>query len=310
MDDTDIGLRHLRVLSLLLEIGNLTRAAEIMGLSQPSISKMLGRLRIHFGDPLLVRVGGAMAPTPKALALVEPLRGLLAASDALRASSRAFDPATSRREFTVLVTEVGMIQLVAPLMRRLQDAGPHLRLRALPLDSRPFEIRLEAGEADIALGAFPKATGTLLRQHLYSSGFSSVVRKGHPRAADLCQPSAFWGERHVVVTASNTGHDAHRAMERLLVAGLDPDLVQVRVPSFLTAAVLASRSDAVATLPTHLAHFVAEDFGLTVFAPPLPASPIEIDHFWHARMQHDAGHGWLRANVYDLFAHDGRASRQ
>src|SRR4051812_35012444 len=112
MSDDDLSLGRLKVLSLLLEVGSLTQAAQILGVGQPSVSKALARLRVHFGDPLLVRVGSAMRPTPKALALAEPLRALLSASDALRASTRPFDAAASEREFTCLVTEVGMIQFI------------------------------------------------------------------------------------------------------------------------------------------------------------------------------------------------------
>ena len=174
MED-DISLRHLKALSLLLEVGSLTQAAQILGVSQPSVSKALARLRSHFGDPLLVRVGSVMRPTPKAAALAQPLRALLTASDALRASTQAFDPATSTRQFTCLVTEVGMIQFIPSLMRRLEQAGRGISLRALPLDSRPFEPRLEAGEADVAVGYFPEAAATMRRQRLYADGYLSVA---------------------------------------------------------------------------------------------------------------------------------------
>jgi DNA-binding transcriptional LysR family regulator len=148
----DIGLRHLRVLSLLLEVSSVTRAAQILDTTQSSVSKILAKLRVHFGDPLFVRVGLSLRPTPKAIELAQPLRGLLTASDAMRSSTASFDPGSSTREFSVLVTEVGMIQLVPPLMGHLEKAGQGLRLKAVPLDSRQFGARLEAGEADVALG--------------------------------------------------------------------------------------------------------------------------------------------------------------
>ena len=87
MDEDDIGLRHLRVLSLLLEVGSITRAAEILDTTQSSVSKILAKLRVHFGDPLFVRVGLSLRPTPKAIELAQPLRGLLTASDAMRSST-------------------------------------------------------------------------------------------------------------------------------------------------------------------------------------------------------------------------------
>lgn len=301
MDDEDISLRHLRVLTLLIEVHSLTRAAEMLGSTQPSVSKILGKLRGHFGDPLFVRVGLEMHPTPKALALAQPLKALLTSSDAMRASTAAFDPASSTREFSVLVTEVGMIQLVPPIMRRLEQEGPGLRLKALPLDSRQFGTRLEAGEADVAMGVFPGAAATLRRQRLYSDSIVSVVRRDHPRLARLTRADAFLRERHIVVASSNTGHAAHRLLEQVFTAKLDPDRVQLRLPSFVAAAVVASRTDAAATIPARLAEFLAEDFALAIFRTPLNLPRIEIGQFWHERVHHDRGHRWFRALIYDLF---------
>jgi DNA-binding transcriptional LysR family regulator len=298
--EDDISLRHLKVLNLLLEVGSLTRAAQILDISQPTVSKVLARLRAHFGDPLLVRVGSAMRPTPKALALAEPLRGLLTVSDALRASTHAFDPTTSAREFTVLVTEVGMIQFIPSLMRRLEEAGPGLSLRALPLDSRPFEPRLEAGEADVAVGFLPEAAQTLRRQRLYADGYLSVVRRGHPRQRTVAGEPGFWRERHVMMTSTSAGHAANRSLADILSARLRTDQVQVRVPSFVAGAFVAARTDAVATLPARLAQALADDLRLHVFEPPFRIDPIRIDQFWHERVQQDEGHRWLRGAIFQL----------
>jgi DNA-binding transcriptional LysR family regulator len=301
MDEDDIGLRHLRVLTLLLEVRSLTRAAEILDTTQSSVSKTLGKLRAHFGDPLLVRVGLAMHPTPKAIELAKPLQGLLTASDAMRSSTASFDPKSSSREFSVLVTEVGMIQLLPPLMSHLEKIGRNLRLKAVPLDSRQFGARLEAGEADVALGAFPGAAPTLRRQRLYFDGYVSVVRNGHPRLAKLANADAFLDERHIVVTSSNTGHAVHRALEQVFASKLDPDRVQVKVPSFITAAFVASRTDGVASIPAKLAEYVADDLALAVFRTPLNLPRIEISQFWHERVHEDRGHRWFRAAIYELF---------
>ena len=302
MGRDDISVGDLAALVLLLEVGSLTRAAETLQISQPSLSKILRRLRTQFGDPLLVRVGLSMRATPKAEQLLEPLRSLIAASDLLRASTRDFDPASSDREFAILVTDVGMIQTVPLLMRRLEAKGPKLRLRALPLDTRPLEARLEAAEADLAIGAFPQAAPTLRRQSLYADPFASVVRRGHPRLFGVGDPEGFRRERHIVVVASPTGHGAHRRLERAFAAALAPDQVQVRVPSFVACAFLASRTDGVATIPLKLAQFLADDLGLELFEPPLELEPIGIDQFWHERMQQDRGHRWFRAEVFDLFS--------
>jgi len=300
----DVTLGRLKVLSLLLEVGSLTQTAEILGISQPSVSKALGKLRAHFGDPLLVRVGTVMRPTPKALALTEPLRALLTASDALRAPTD-FDPATSEREFTCLVTEVGMIQFVPALMRKLEQAGPGLRLRALPLDSRPFEPRLEAGEADVAVGYFPEAATSMRRQKLYADGFLGVARRGHPRLEMLGTEAGFWEERHVLMATPGAGRAANRRLEQILANRIEPGQVQVRVPSFVAGAFVASRTDAVAVLPQRLAETLAEDLGLCTFSPPVSAQPILIEQFWHERVHQDEAHRWFRGLIFQLGARSG-----
>lgn len=302
MDGDDISLRHLKVLTLLLEVGSLTRAAQILDTTQPTISKILTKLRAHFNDPLLVRVGLAMHPTPKAQELIKPLRELLTTSATMRASTSSFDPKTSTREFSALVTEVGMTQLVPPLMGYLEREGPGLRLRAIPLDSRQFEARLEAGEADVALGSFPAAAANMRRQRLYADPYVSVVRKGHPRLGKIEKADAFLRERHVMVISSNTGHAAHQILEDMFSSKLDTDRIHVRVPSFLTSAFVASRTDAIGTLPGRLAEFLADDLKLAIFPTPLPLPRIEISQFWHERVHRDEGHRWFRSAVYSLFA--------
>ncbi|MEP7311623.1 MAG: LysR family transcriptional regulator [Pseudomonadota bacterium] len=298
----DISLRHLKTLSLLLDVGTLTQAAQILGVSQPTVSKSLAKLRAHFADPLLVRVGVAMRPTPKAAALAGPLRDLLTASDSLRASTQAFDPAISQREFTCLVTEVGMIEFIPALMRRLEQSGPGLSVRALQLDSRPLEPRLEAGEADVAVAYFPEAAGTLRRQRLYADGYLSVARHEHPRRQALRAATGFWDERHVLMATPGAGRAANRQLDQILSARLTPTQVQVRVPSFLAGAFVASRTDAVATLPARLARLLAGNLNLFVFAPPFNAAPIQIDQFWHPRVHQDQGHRWLRSTIFNLVA--------
>lgn len=301
MNEDDISLRHLRVLTVLLEVGSLTRTAQILETTQPTISKILAKLRAHFGDPLLVRAGLSMRPTPKAIGLAEPLRELLATSAAMRSSAASFDPSASPREFSIIVTEVGMIALLPPIISHLERAGRGLRLKAAPFDSRQLEMRLEAGEADIALGAFPGAAPNMRHQRLYGDPYVSVARKGHPRLAKLILADSFLRERHIIVTSSTTGHAAHHLLDQVLKSRLEPDRVHVRVPSFVTSAFVASCTDAIGTLPARLAECLAANLGLAVFPTPLPLPPIEIGQLWHDRVHRDQGHRWFRATIHTLF---------
>lgn len=309
MKDSDISLRHLKALSLLLEVRSLTKAAEILDVNQPTISKMLARLRAHFGDPLFVRVGLSMQPTPRALEVSEPLRGLLAVSDNLRASAASFDPAASTREFRVLVSEVGMVHLVPSLMREIERSGRGLRLRAVPLDSRHVSAKLEGGEADIALGAFPREVGGLRRQKLYVDRYVSVVRKDHPRLLRLSRLDGFLQERHILVTASSTGHAVHEQLETALLDRLAPESIQLRVPSFVSGAFVTCQTEAVGTLPERLATYLIKQLPLAIIKTPLSLPKIEISQVWHERVNRDAGHRWLRERVFRIFRQRQRANQ-
>ena len=201
---SELSLRELRVLHALLQQRSITRTAEAMETTQPAVSKILRRLRAQFSDPLFVRNGQAMQPTAKALDIADRLRGLLAAADGLRFAATEFDPASSDRLFSLLLTDVGMIRFLPPLIARVADIAPNISVRAVPLDARQFEPRLETGEADLAFGAFPKAARYLRRQRLYFDGYSSVLRKRHPRASKCQSRSGFLAERHILVTGSET----------------------------------------------------------------------------------------------------------
>ncbi len=295
--ESDISLRHLKALNLLLEVRSLTKAAEILGTNQPTVSKMLARLRAHFGDPLFVRVGLMMQPTPRALEIAEPLRGLLAVSDNLRAAAADFDPATSQREFKLLVSEVGMFHLIPQMIQALERMGPGLRLKAVPLDARSVSAKLESGEADVAIGTYPREISNVRRVKLYADPYVSVVRQSHPRLATLKRLDAWLAERHILVTASSIGHVAHEQLERVLITRLDPSKVLVRMPSFVAAAFVASRTDAICTIPAKLGASLQEDLRLVQINPPLDLPSIEISQIWHERVDRDAGHRWLRSLV-------------
>jgi DNA-binding transcriptional LysR family regulator len=306
----DIGLRDLQVLSVLLRDRNLTRAAETMGTTQPSISKVLARLRAHFNDRLFVWAGRSMQPTRYALQIVKPLQELLAAADAMRLSTEAFEPAESAREFRLLLTDVGMIVFLPRLTEAIRKAGLGLRLNAMPFDARNFSRLLEAGEADLAIGDMPNAAGGLRRQTLYVDGYLSVARKGNPQLAALANRQGFFAARHVLVKASYAGHAAHEAVGRRLEAELPPEKIQLRLPSFMASAAVVKHSDAIATMPARLARFVAEDLDLIAFTPPIDLPPIEIAQLWHERAQSEPGHRWLRTMIFALFRESGTHESQ
>jgi DNA-binding transcriptional LysR family regulator len=301
----ELSLKDLRLLQVLLRECSITRAAQVLETTQPEVSKRLAYLRRQFGDQLLVRNGHAMQPTSKALQIAPQVKSLLDTADSLQADTQVFDPATSERQFGLLVSDVGMVRFLPPLLARMADAAPRVRLRAVPLGSWQIESKLESGEADLALGAFPRAASHLRRQKLYSDSYVSVARKDHPRLREMRSPAGFGGQRHILITSSEIGHAAHSQAERAMSANIAPSNVLLRVPSFLAGAIVAAQTDGIATLPTNLAASVAAPLGLVTFKTPLALPRIEIAQYWHERFHRDAAHRWLRALTFALFG-EGR----
>jgi DNA-binding transcriptional LysR family regulator len=164
----DLSLRDLRILQVLLRECSVTRTAEVLETTQPVVSKTLAYLRGQFSDQLLVRNGHAMQPTAKAQDIAPQLKKLLETVNTLQADTQAFDAATSERMFGLLLSDVGMVRFLPPLIARMAVAAPRVRVRAVPLGSWQIASKLESGEADLALGAFPRAAPHLRRQKLYS----------------------------------------------------------------------------------------------------------------------------------------------
>jgi len=297
----DLNLRELRLLDVLLRECSITRTARALETTQPAISKTLRHLRQQFSDPLIVRNGHAMQPTAKALEMAGQLRALLDAADGLRADAVAFDVRTSDRTFSLLLTDVGMVRFLPPLIAAVAAEAPGIGLRAVPLDSRAFELKLETGEADLALGAFPQAAGYLRRQRLFSDGYLSVMRKRHPRLSKARSRQGFLEQRHILITASETGHAAHGEAQRVLASEIAPSNIMLRLPSFIAGAIVASQTDGIATLPANLADSIAAPLGLVAFRPPIALPRIEIAQYWHERYHRDPAHRWIRARTFTLF---------
>ena len=298
---SELNLRELRILHALLHERSITRTAELLATTQPGISKVLRHLRAQFGDPLFVRNGHAMQPTAKALEIADQLRTLLGVADSLRASATAFDPVRSDRTFSLLLTDVGMVRFLPPLIAHVAAIAPKVNIRAMPLDSRQFELTLEAGEADLALGAFPKAPRHLRRQRWYFDGYVTVVRKGHPKIPSVRSRAGFLAQRHILVTASESGHAAHGTAQRVLTSQIAPGNIMLRVPSFIAGAIVAAETDGLTTLPANLAKRLAEPLGLTAFETPIALPRIEITQYWHERYHRDPAHRWFRSVTSELF---------
>jgi DNA-binding transcriptional LysR family regulator len=309
MKSDDLKLRDLRVFDTLLNELSLTRAAYALQTTQPAISKVLARLRAYFRDPLFIRVGTHMQPTSKALELQSAVRAVLQSAAAVHPGAQPFESKSSQREFRLLLTDVGMIHFLPMILQRQERTAPGVRLQVLEMDLRQLVPKLESGEADIALGAFPHVSHGLRRQRLYRNSYVCVARKSHPRLEQLRSGAGFMEEQHVVITPSPSGHAAHDLLARALAEQVPSEKIVLRVPSFVSIAMVAMRTNVIGTMPAQLAAAIADSLGLATFSPPFSVPGVEIAQYWHERYQHDPAHKWLRTLIASLFC-DGDLRRK
>ena len=292
-----IDLNLLVVLEALLHERHVTRAALRVGLSQSATSHALNRLRELYKDPLLVRSGKGMALTPIAAALLPSVSRGLSELRATLSHEPAFAPQTTRRAFALALVDYGQLLILPRLLAHLQREAPLVDLSIV--NDVNWVESLEAGTIDLAFYVAGKATNALLTRPLFSDGFVCMVRKGHPlaRTREALTLAKFLAQQHVVVAPS--GSPGSVVDDELARRGKFRR-VALRVPNFLVAPAVVAESDFVSTLPKRLARQLAKVYPVRLLAAPIPLRPFTMSLAWHARLDSDPAHRWLRETVIAL----------
>lgn len=292
-----VDLNLLVLLDHLIEHRSVTGAAAVAHLSQPAMSRALGRLRALLDDPVLARGADGLVPTPRALAPQPALRRALAEIRGV-VSLRAFDPATWRDQVTIAATDHQTIMLLPELMARLSREAPGLDTRVVPFVAAMLD-ELRDGRVHLSFGIVEQALPPGLRfAPLYRDRFVTLLRRGHP-AARAWTLERFAALDHVLVTILGDGRGAlDDDLERL---GLSRR-VALRLPHFYAAMAVVARSDLVVTLPRSMANRFAPAFGLLALEPPLERDPFTSTVIWPDVLDADPGIAWLRRTVVETAA--------
>lgn len=288
-----IDANLLVALDALLQEVSVTRAARRMGVTQSAMSQTLSRLRSQLDDPLLVRAGRGMEPTPFARRIAGRLRAAIAELEAVVHDRPAFDPATTPRRFVVAMVDYLASVLLPPLHERVSSAAPGVDLAVHSLDGDTVSAKLEAGAVDLYVGVLGEAERGLESALLHRDPFRVVVRAGHPLLAD---PSA---ERYVAFGHVHVSprRDSGSIVERALAeAGLERRIA-AELPYFGLLPALLERSDLVATVPERLARLFRDQHGLALLHAPIPLPPIDVHLAWHPRFDGEPGSAWLRSQL-------------
>jgi DNA-binding transcriptional LysR family regulator len=297
----ELDLFQLQVLNTLLREESLTRAAEALNITQPALSKTLARLREHFDDPLFVRVAFQMKPTAKALGFARQIQNILNEISQLKGEQLPFSPEISSRHFKFCGPDAAVVVLLPPFLKQLKARAPDTRLSVVQLDVDHLHDWLESGEVDLAAGDYPFLVQGMKRQRLFSTNHLSIVRKCHPRIAELTSLDGFAGEDHVLVSTLDMCQHT-RLAEEALERAIPKRNVAARVPGFAAAALLAKHTDAIVTLPKPIAVIMARELNLELFQTPVRLPDTEVYQYWHERYDRDPGHEWLRSLFYDQCA--------
>lgn len=283
---TEIDLNLLRALEAILSSGSVTAAARRLGLSPSAMSRTLARLRAATGDPLFVRAGRGLVPTPRALELQDRVPALLAeAASLLSPQVQDIDLATLDRVFTLRANE-GFIRLfAAPVLTAVLSAAPSASLRFMPKPEKDA-TPLRDGEVDLEIGVLGDFAPEVRTRSLFQDRFAGAVRPGHPLLTGRITPERYAACQHVV--ASRRGRIQGPVDAALAELGLQRRVVAT-VPGFPDAMEIARRSDLVAQVPRSL---LPED--LVGFALPVEVPDIAVSTLWHPRLHADPGHRWFR----------------
>jgi DNA-binding transcriptional LysR family regulator len=296
MEKPDLNL--LFTLDAVLAEGSVVGAARRLRLSPSAMSRSLARLRETTGDPLLVRAGRGLVPTPRALELRERVAGLVEDAASVLLPAEAPDLKQLERTFTLRTSE-GFVENFGPaLISRVGGEAPGVRLRFVSKankDSGP----LRDGTVDLETGVVEDTTGPEVRtQALFRDRYIGVVRKGHPLESGKITPARYAAGRHISVSRRGLGGDP---IDEVL-EGLDlkREIIVAIIGGFSTALALVRASDLIAAVPEH--HTGNLRLGLHSFPLPVSVPEFTVSLLWHPRLDADPSHRWLRSLVLEICA--------
>jgi DNA-binding transcriptional LysR family regulator len=284
-------LNFLYVLQALFEEKSVSRAADRLGLTQPAVSHALGRLRVLFRDELFVRAGAVMAPTPTGERIA---RGTINALTLIQREiwdAKAFDPLTTRRTFSVCLSDMGMIVILPRLLRALREHAPEATLKPIQVPSMELASALQDGAIDLAIGYLGKMGENLYQQALFRRSLVGIIGGKKKRTVPLAE---FIASKHVL---ADTLALSNLLLEEELKKHNATLNIGAHVPYLLTVPGLVATSDYIACVPGELAELFSRMADIQMFSLPVSLPDLTVKQYWHARFHNDDTHRWFRELV-------------
>lgn len=284
-----MDLNLVRVFVAIYETQSVTAAAERLDVTQPTISYGLSKLRTAYGDRLFLRSGSGVAPTNLAEQLYSVFRDALAAVDNTLEERAVFSPASSKRRFRLAMSDIGVLIFVPLLLRRFQEAAPHIEIDVVSISDSTGED-LAAGRLDVAIGNIPQLSSQTRSTLLFKEHYVCLMSASHPNIGEEMSLSQFLTARHVMVSSPRSGHAL--VEEGLSQLGIHRNIV-AKVPHFTVLPELLSQSDLLVILPSRVANLYVAQGALKAMRLPVDLPEFHVQVHWHRRQDTSVAHKWL-----------------
>ncbi len=301
---SQVDLNLFVVLEAIYREGNLTRAGQQLNLTQPAISHALKRLRDLLQDPLFVRQGPHMVPTPFTRNMIEQVRQALQILEVNLSQSRNFVPEHTRRNFHLSLWEYAEALILPPLLRRLTHAAPGMSITTSRAKRRDLETELASGSVDLAIDIPMTMSDRIRHKWLLNEPFVVIARQGHPAIADKLDLDTYLGQRHIQV--SSRRHGPSLVDIELSRRGLRRQ-VFLRSQHNYTACMVVSETDMLLTLPGRHALLLNTGLMNQVHPFPLQTPRLEAHLYWHESVENDPANRWLREEIEKVLDPEPRA---
>lgn len=291
----DLDLNLLRLFDAVYRTGNVSRAAEVLDLTQPAASQGLSRLRTLIHDPLFTRTARGMQPTPKAQRLAGPVRQALATLEQALGETSDFDPAHSGRTFRIHMSDIGESRFLPELLVALRERAPGVRVETRPVPREEIGEALDAGRIDFAFGFLPMVKETQ-RCRLLEDRYIVLLRSGHPFARKRRSGAALLAAlRELEFVAVRSHVDTLRIVEQSQLE----DRLRLVTEHFLVLPAIVRATDLAAVMPRNIAR--GFEGAYEIVEPPFSQRDFVVSLHWSRRFEADAGNRWMRGLIEELF---------
>jgi len=272
--------------------GNITKAASVLNLSQPAVSHSLGKLRTYFDDPLFIRQGNEMRPTPVAQNVIADVREALHQLRVCLVQSRQFEPKTSRKHFTLSLLGALEASYLPQLMQSLTVESPNISVKSTRRVRRSeLENKLASGDIDLAIDALVPVSNNILQTQLEQDQLVVVTRKNHPAISQNLDLETYLSLEHILVSSRSSGP----GLEDFELSRLGfHRKIALRCQHALAACKVIISSDKIVTLPKTAAEMYSEMLDISIFPMPVDLPSHDIHMYWHANVDKDPANKWLR----------------